>query len=182
MHPKRQLCFWGHVQLEHRKTWGCSASSSEQEGSTSDHTRAEHLGEEWWKSSLRRGATMKPRKSRRGCSITKECRATAHNWLIRPPITNPQSGLVVDFSNWTVLKWWERYGPGHPDIAGLGEASAVCASVKCTSQRAFSKAGLIISKKRQRLTLYHVDSISLLGWHYKDKGWGESAKRPRCAA
>ena len=26
----------------------------------------------------------------------------------------------------------------------------------------------------------HVDGISLLGWHYKDNGWGESAKRPRC--
>ena len=31
--PKPQLCFWGPVQLEHKKTQGCSASSSEQEGS-----------------------------------------------------------------------------------------------------------------------------------------------------
>ena len=40
--------------------------------------------------------------------------------------------------------------------------------------------GLIISKKRQRLTADHVDSISLVGWHYKDNGWGESAKKPWC--
>ena len=50
----------------------------------------------------------------------------------------------------------------------------------CTSERAFSQAGLVISKKRQRLMADHVDSISLLGWHYKDNGWGESAKRSRC--
>ena len=38
----------------------------------------------------------------------------------------------------------------------------------------------MISKKRQRLTADNVDDISFLGWHYKDNGWGESAKRPRC--
>ena len=41
------------------------------------------------------------------------------------------------------------------------------------------KSGLIISKKRQRLMAKNVDDISFLGWHYKDNGWGESAKRPR---
>ena len=25
-----------------------------------------------------------------------------------------------------------------------------------------------------------MDGISLLGWHYKDNGWGESSKRIRC--
>ena len=49
-----------------------------------------------------------------------------------------------------------------------------------TYERAFSKAGLITRKKRQRLMADHVDGISLLGWHYKDNGWGESGKRPRC--
>ena len=47
-----------------------------------------------------------------------------------------------------------------------------------TSKHAFLKAGLTISKKRQQLTPDHVDGISLLGCHYKDNGWGESAKRP----
>ena len=25
-----------------------------------------------------------------------------------------------------------------------------------------------------------MDGISLLGWHYKDNGWEESPKKPRC--
>ena len=81
-----------------------------------------------------------------------------------------------------MLEWWERYGPGHLDIADLVRRWLCAQASSATSERAFSKAGLIISKKRQRLTSDHVDGISLLGWHYKDKGWGESAKRPRCAA
>ena len=106
----------------------------------------------------------------------------AHNWLIRPPITYPRSGLLIDFSNWTVLKWWERYGPGHLDIADLARCQLCVQVLSATSERALSKVGLIISKKRQRLTFDHVNGISLLGWHYNDKGWGESAKRPWCAA
>ena len=80
-----------------------------------------------------------------------------------------------------MLKWWERYGPGHPDIADLARRRLCAQASSATSKRAFSKVGLIISKKRQQLTSDHVDGINLLGWHYKDKGWGESAKRPRCA-
>ena len=55
----------------------------------------------------------------------------------------------------------------------------LCAQASsATSERAFSKAGLIVSKKRQRLTADHVDGISLMGClkHYKDNGWGELAK------
>ena len=127
-----------------------------------------------------RAMRVKPRKSQRGCSIIEECRATSYKWLIRPPITNPQSGLVVDFSNWTVLKWWERYSPGNPNIVDLVRRQVCAQASSATSERAFSKAGLIIIKKRQRLTSDHVDGISLLGWLYKDKSWGESAKRPWC--
>ena len=53
----------------------------------------------WWKSSLWCGATTKPRKSRRGCSLIEECRATAHKWLNKPQVATPKSGLVIDFSN-----------------------------------------------------------------------------------
>ena len=102
--PKYQRCFWGRVQLEHRKTRGYSASSSEQEGDASEHTKVEPLGEEWWKSILRRGATAKPKKSRRGYSLTKECRAMSHKWLTKPQVIPPRSGLVIDLSNWTVLQ------------------------------------------------------------------------------
>ena len=87
----------------------------------------------------------------------------AHNWLTRTKVRTQGSGLVVDFSNWAVLEWWERYGPSHPDIVDLARRQ-LCAQVSsATSECAFSKAGLIISKRRQRLTSDHVDSISLLG-------------------
>ena len=57
----------------------------------------------------------------------------------------------------------------------------MCAQASsATSECAFSKAGLIVSKKRQRLTADHVDGISLMGWHYKDHGWGELANIPKC--
>ena len=64
----------------------------------------------------------------------------------------------------------------------FGEASAVCKASSATSKCAFSKTGLIVSKKRQRLTADHVDGISLKGWHYKGYGLGELKKRPRCWA
>ena len=95
----------------------------------------------------------------------------AHKWLIRLQVRNPRSGLAVDFSKWTVLKWWEGYGPGHPNIADLARLQLCIQASSATSERAFSKVWLIISKKRQRLTSNHVESITLLGWHYKDKGW-----------
>ena len=87
------------------KTRGCSASSSEQEGDASEHTRVGHVGEEWWKSNLQDGETAKPKKSRQGCSLTEECRATAYNWLTWAQVRTLGSGLVMDFSNWTMLEW-----------------------------------------------------------------------------
>ena len=57
----------------------------------------------------------------------------------------------------------------------------MCASVKCYIRACLlKKVGLIISKKRQQLTADNMDGISFLGCHYKDNGWGKSAKRPRC--
>ena len=85
-----------------------------------------------------------------------------------------------DFSATSVLEWWEAYHLKYPDIADLARRRLCAQASSATSERAFSKAGLVISKKRQRLTADHVDGISLLGWHYKDNGWGESSKRLRC--
>ena len=90
------------MQLKHRKTRACTASSSEQEGDASEHTTVEHPGEEWWKSSLWRGANTKPKKSRLAYSLAEDCRLTVGNWLNRPQIT----GAGTDFSDWSVLKWW----------------------------------------------------------------------------
>ena len=67
-----------------------------------------------------------------------------------------------------------------PEVVDWARRRLCAQASSATSKHAFSKAGLIIGKKRQRLTTDNVDGISLLGWHYKDNGWGESSKRIRC--
>ena len=66
------------------------------------------------------------------------------------------------------------------EIANLARRRLCAQASSATSERALSKVGLIVSKKRQRLLANHVDGISLMGWRYKDHGWGQLAKRPRC--
>ena len=121
--------------------------------------------------------TSKPKKSRRVHSLAKECRVTASNWSDRMQITSRQG---TDFSDRSVLKWWQRYGDSYHEIENLARRRLCAQASRATSERALSKAGLIIIKKRERLTADHVDGISLVGWHYKDNGWGESVKRPWC--
>ena len=89
-------------------------------------------------------------------------------------------GGAKDFSDMSVLQWWGRYHLKYPEIPNLARHRLCVQASSPTSARAFSKAGLVINKKRQRLTADHVGGISLLGWHYKDNGWGESSKRLRC--
>ena len=67
-----------------------------------------------------------------------------------------------------------------PEVVDWARRRLCGQSSSATSGHAFSKAGLIISKKRQRFMADNVDDISFLGWHYKDNGWGESSKRSRC--
>ena len=67
-----------------------------------------------------------------------------------------------------------------PEVVDWARRRLCAQASSATSEHAFSKAGLIIGKKRQRLTADSVDGISLLGWHYEDNGWGESSKRIRC--
>ena len=67
-----------------------------------------------------------------------------------------------------------------PEVVDWARRRLCGQASSATSGCAFSKARLIIGKKRQRLTADNVDEISLLGRHYKDNGWGESPKRPRC--
>ena len=68
------------------------------------------------------------------------------------------------------------------EIADLARRQLCAQASSATSGRAFSKAGVLMSKKRHWLTADHVDGISLMGWYYKDHGCGELAKKPRCGA
>ena len=81
-----------------------------------------------------------------------------------------------------VLEWWRDNELGHAEIGDLVRQQSCAQASSATSEHAFSKVGLIMGKKRQRLTADHMDGISLMGWQYKDNGWGEIAKRPRCGA
>ena len=78
-----------------------------------------------------------------------------------------------------ILEWWKDNEAGNVDTANLARRRLCARASSATSERAFSKAGLIMSKKRQQLTADHVDGINLMGWHYKDSDGGELAKRPR---
>ena len=133
--------------------------------------------EEWWKSTLRQCVTAIPQTSHHARLLEEECQALVTKWFER---TVEIGGGGRDFSNTSVLQWWRRYQHKYPNIVDLAMRRLFAKASSATSEHAFSKAGLVFSKKRQRLTAEHVDGISLLGWHYKDNGWGESSKRLRC--
>ena len=53
-----------------------------------------------------------------------------------------------------------------PEVVDWARRRLCGQASSATSGHAFSKAGLIISKKRQRLTADNVDDISFMGRHY----------------
>ena len=154
-------------------------SSSEAEAEVSEEGRGVEAEDQWWTSSLRPKKGGKATKRRSLSSLKAECDKLAHAWLTRG---NDPRKRQEDHSSTDVLEWWKDNEPRHIEIADLARRRLCAQASSATSERAFSKAGLIVSKKRQRLTADHVDGISLMGWHYKDNGWGELAKRPRCGA
>ena len=118
-----------------------------------------------------------PRASCSCGTLEDECEALVSKWFQRPVET---IGGAKGFSDMTVLQWWGRYHVRYPEIANLARRRLCVQASSAISERAFTKEGVVLCKKRQRLTADHVDSISLLGWHYKDNAWGESSKRIRC--
>ena len=121
--------------------------------------------------------TVMPRTSCSCGTLEDECEALVTKWFQRP--VEIVRG-AKDFSDTSVLQWRGMYHLKHPEIANFARRRLCVQASSAASKRAFSKAGLVINKKRQGLTADHVDGISLLGWHYKDNGWGESSKRIRC--
>ena len=67
-----------------------------------------------------------------------------------------------------MLEWGKDNKARNEEITDVARRWLCAQTSSPTSERAFSKAGLTVSKKRQRLTADHVDGISLMGWHYKD--------------
>ena len=175
--PNSNRCFWHRLQILHRKSRGFGSSCSEHEGDSSSHTVLEPRREEWWKSTLRQSATAMPRASYSCGTLEDECEVLVSKWFQRRVETVRGA---KGFSDTTMLQWWGRYHVRYPEIANLARHRLCAQASSATSEHAFSKAGLVLSKKRQRLTADHVEGISLLGWHYKDNSWGESSKRIRC--
>ena len=135
--------------------------------------------DQWWTSSLQPKKGVKPTKRWSLGSLKAEYDELAQAWLVRG---KDAAQRQVDHSLMDVLQWWTDNEAGNMEIADLVRRWLCAQASSATPERAFSKAGLIMSKKRQRLTVDHVDDISLMGWHYKDHGWGEFAKIPRCGA
>ena len=110
-------------------------------------------------------------------SVNAEREIILRNWLMgQNDVANKQG----DHSSTTVLAWWSKHEEAPPKVMDWARRRLCVQASSTTSEHTFSKAPLIINKKRQLLAADNVDGISLLGWHYKDNGWGESAKRPRC--
>ena len=175
--PSSNRCLWRRLQILHRKSRGSGSSCFEHEGDGKSHTTVEPPREEWWKSTLQQSVTAMLRASRSCGTLEDECAALVCKWFQRPVET---VGGAKDFSDTTMLQWWGRYHVRYPEIANLARRRLCAQASSATSERAFSKEGLVLSKKRQRLTADHVDGISLLGWHCKDNGWEESSKRIQC--
>ena len=109
--------------------------------------------------------------------------AAMKNRFIGKFLVRLYSQSLVDAEQEIILRNWlmgknDKGAP--PEVVDWARRRLCGKASSATSGHGFSKAGLIIGKKRQRLTADNVDDMSLLGWHYKDNGWGESAKRPRC--
>ena len=110
-------------------------------------------------------------------SVKAEQETLLRNWLLGENDAAKKQG---DHSPTTVLPWWSKDEGAPPELVDWARRRLCVQTSSATSERAFSKAGLIIRKKRQRLMADHMDGISSVGWHYKDDGWGEVAKRLRC--
>ena len=162
------------LRLLHRKTRGLPGSSSEPEAKVSEEGGGFEAEDQWWTNSLRPKKGVKPTKQRSLGSLKAECDKLAHAWLAQGKDATQRQ---VDHSLTDVLQWWKDHEAGNVEIADLARRRLCAQASSTTSECVFSKAGLIMSKKRQRLMADHVDGISLMEWHHKNHGWGELAKR-----
>ena len=167
------------MQLLHRKTRRLPGSSSRAEAEVSEEGRGVEAEDKWWTSTLWTKKGAKTTKRRSLGSLKAECVKLAHTWLTWG---NDPTKRLEDHSSTDVLKWWKDNEPRRAEVADLARRQLCAPASSGTSEHAFLKAGLIVSKKRRGLTVGHVDGISLMGWHCKDNGWVEVAKRPRCGA
>ena len=66
--------------------------------------------------------------------------------------------------------------------SNLQVATLVCVCMQAssaTSERSFSKAGLIVVAKRMVMTPFHVDDLHLVGWRMAESGWATQKRDKR---
>ena len=52
-------------------------------------------------------------------------------------------------------------------------------ALAATSERSFSKAGLIVAAKQMVMSSFHVDDLHLVGWRMIETGWATQKKEKR---
>ncbi len=82
----------------------------------------------------------------------------------------------VEDSKLDVLPWWKSNCGQFPNLAKLARRRLSAQASSACSERSFSKAGLIVTKKRMALRPENVDGLSLLGWSLM-KEHDDTAKR-----
>ena len=72
------------------------------------------------------------------------------------------------------------------EIGNLAQRRLCTQASSATSERSFSRSGLVVTKQRMALAPKHVDGLSTVAWDLIDSGWGPGAldkeKRPVGAA
>lgn len=63
------------------------------------------------------------------------------------------------------LSWWAKYENFHPLIASVARRTLALQASSAASERSFSRAGLIVTKKRHCLREERIDGLSLVGWY-----------------
>ena len=66
--------------------------------------------------------------------------------------------------HWTACDYWRENAEKYPRIADLARRRLCTQASSATSERSFSKAGLICVKNRLSLLSQNVDCLSAVGW------------------
>lgn len=76
----------------------------------------------------------------------------------------------ASFATDSCLSWWKENAFRFPELADVARRRLSTQASSACSERSFSKAGLIVTKKRMMLTPEHVDAASLVGWCAAEEG------------
>ena len=100
---------------------------------------------QWWSNNLRSKKEGKASRRWSTSSLKADCGILVQNWLARG---NDTAKKREDHSPTSVLAWWKKNEGMQAEITDLGRRQSCAQALSATSERPFSEAGLIVSKKR----------------------------------